>query len=60
MLGDVLWHDGPPYSRHRGRCSAHRSSARRPWGFRPMLGSELEFYLLRETYSQAWEQRYED
>jgi glutamine synthetase len=24
-----------------------------------MLGSELEFYLLRETYADAWERRYE-
>ena len=25
-----------------------------------MTGSELEFYLLRETYQEAWAQRYED
>ena len=25
-----------------------------------MMGSELEFYLLRETYEEAWAQRYED
>ena len=29
-------------------------------GFTPMTGSELEFYLLRETYEEAWAQRYED
>ena len=29
-------------------------------GFVPMAGSELEFYLLRETYEEAWAQRYED
>ena len=29
-------------------------------GFTPMAGSELEFYLLRESYEEAWAQRYED
>jgi glutamine synthetase len=29
-------------------------------GFTPMAGSELEFYLLRQTYEEAWAQRYED
>jgi glutamine synthetase len=29
-------------------------------GLEPMLGSELEFYLLRETYEDAWAQRYEN
>ncbi len=29
-------------------------------GFTPMTGSELEFYLLRETYEEAWAHRYED
>jgi glutamine synthetase len=29
-------------------------------GFTPMMGSELEFYLLRETFQEAWTQRYED
>ena len=29
-------------------------------GFTPMTGSELEFYLLRESYQEAWAQRYED
>ena len=29
-------------------------------GYVPMAGSELEFYLLRESYQEAWAQRYED
>jgi glutamine synthetase len=29
-------------------------------GYVPMTGSELEFYLLRESYQEAWAQRYED
>jgi glutamine synthetase len=29
-------------------------------GYVPMCGSELEFYLLRQSYEEAWAQRYED
>ncbi|MEX0850486.1 MAG: glutamine synthetase, partial [Gaiellaceae bacterium] len=29
-------------------------------GLTPMTGSELELYLLQETYQEAWAQRYED
>jgi glutamine synthetase len=29
-------------------------------GYTPMTGSELEFYLLRQTYEEAWAQRYEE
>ncbi len=60
VLGDVLWHDGSavrPSPRQVLRAQVERAAA---LGLRPMLGSELEFYLLRETYAQAWGQRYED
>ena len=53
VLCDVQWHDGRPCRRHRGRCCARRSSGRQRSGLTPMMGSELEFYLLRETYEQA-------
>ena len=35
--------------RRRGRCCARRSSGRAALGFEPMFGSELEFYLFKET-----------
>jgi len=60
VLGDVLWHDGAPVQpspRQVLRAQVERAAA---LGLRPMVGSELEFYLVRETYRQAWEQRYED
>ena len=47
-------------SRRRGRCCKAQMDRAAALGFTPMTGSELEFYLLRETYEEAWAQRYED
>jgi len=60
VLSDVVWHDGSPVQpspRQVLRAQMERASA---LGFTPMTGSELEFYLLRQTYEEAWAQRYED
>jgi glutamine synthetase len=60
VLCDVQWHDGSPVQpspRQVLKAQIDRASA---LGYVPMLGSELEFYLLRETYQEAWAQRYED
>ena len=49
VLGDVTWHDGSPVQpspRQVLRAQMERAAA---LGFTPMVGSELEFYLLRET-----------
>ena len=59
VLGDVLWHDGSPVGpspRQVLRAQVARAEA---LGLTPMLGSELEFYLLRETYEEAHAKRYE-
>jgi glutamine synthetase len=59
VLADVQWHDGSPVEpspRQVLRAQMERAEA---LGFTPMAGSELEFYLLRETYEEAWAQRYE-
>ena len=53
VLGDVLWHDGSPVQpspRQVLRAQLERAAS---LGFTPMAGSELEFYLLRETFSEA-------
>ncbi|HEU5490303.1 MAG TPA: glutamine synthetase family protein [Gaiellaceae bacterium] len=60
VLADVLWLDGTPVQpspRQVLEAQVERASA---LGFTPMTGSELEFYLLRESYEEAWAQRYED
>ena len=60
VLCDVGWHDGSPVApspRQVLRAQVERAEA---LGFTPMIGSELEFYLLKETYAEAHAQRYED
>jgi glutamine synthetase len=60
VLADVQWHDGSPVvpsPRQVLRAQMERAAS---LGYAPMAGSELEFYLLRETYQEAWAQRYED
>ena len=57
VLCDVLWHDGTPVQpspRQVLKAQIERAAA---LGFTPMTGSELEFYLLRETYEEARAQR---
>ncbi|RDI74916.1 Glutamine synthetase [Gaiella occulta] len=58
VLGDVHWHDGSPVGpspRQVLKAQMERAAA---LGLTPMMGSELEFYLLRETYEQAHAQGY--
>src|SRR5262245_23192992 len=53
VLGDVTWHDGAPVlpsPRQVLRAQVERAAA---LGFTPMLGSELEFFLLKETFAEA-------
>ena len=60
VLGDVQWHGGSPVEpspRQVLRAQVERAQA---LGLTPMVGSELEFFLLRETYEEAWAQRYDD
>ncbi len=58
VLGDVLWHDGSPVApspRQVLRGQMERAAA---LGVTPMAGSELEFYLLKETFIEAHEKGY--
>jgi glutamine synthetase len=60
VLCDVTWHDGkpvPPSPRQVLKRQVERAAA---LGFTPMFGSELEFYLLRETYAEAHAKHYRD
>ena len=60
VLCDVLWHDGEPVRpspRQVLRAQIERAEAT---GLTPMLGSELEFYLYRETYAEAHAKHYRD
>ena len=60
VLCDVAWHDGSPVApspRQVLRAQVERAEA---LGFTPMIGSELEFFLLKETYAEAHAQHYRD
>ncbi len=60
VLCDVGWHDGTPVRpspRQVLKAQVERAEA---LGYRPMLGSELEFYLLKETYAEAHAKHFRD
>jgi len=58
LLCDVAWNDGDPVRpspRQVLKAQVERANA---LGFDAMFGSELEFYLIKQTYAQAYEQHY--
>jgi glutamine synthetase len=60
VLGDVLWHDDQavrPSPRQVLKAQVERAEA---MGFTPMFGSELEFFLLKESYVDAHAKHYRD
>jgi glutamine synthetase len=60
VLCDVQWQDGSPVQPSPRQVLKGQMERAAVLGFTPMTGSELEFYLLRQTYEEAWAQRYED
>ncbi len=59
MLCDVVNHDGSPVASPRQVLIAQYERAARA-GYTPFGASELEFYLYKESYSEAWEKDYND
>jgi glutamine synthetase len=60
VLADVVGHDDSPVRpspRQVLKAQVERAEA---LGYTPMFGSELEFYLLRETYEEAHAKHYRD
>jgi glutamine synthetase len=60
VLCDVAWSDGSPVRPSPRQVLTAQVERAREHGFEVMVGSELEFYLLRETYEQAHRQHYDD
>jgi glutamine synthetase len=60
VLCDVLWEDGTPVVASPRQVLRAQVERARALGLEPMVGSELEFYLLKETYAEAHAKRYED
>ena len=60
VLCDVAWKDGspvPPSPRQVLKAQVERV---RSLGYEPMIGSELEFYLLKESFEEAYAKHYRD
>ena len=58
VLGDVLWHDGSPVQPSPRQVLRAQMDRAAELGFTPMAGSELEFYLLKQTFAEAHAQGY--
>ena len=58
VLADVLWHDHSPVQPSPRQVLKAQMERAAVLGLTPMMGSELEFYLLKETYAEAHEQGY--
>ena len=58
VLCDVAWPDGSPVAASPRQVLAAQVERARAAGFEPMIGSELEFYLLKESYAEAHAKHY--
>jgi glutamine synthetase len=60
VLCDVDWEDGSPVVASPRQVLRAQVERARTAGFEPMFGSELEFYLLKESYAEAHAKGYRD
>jgi len=58
VLCDVLWHDGSPVGPSPRQVLAAQVERARGLGFEAMFGSELEFFLFKESYAEAHDRHY--
>jgi len=60
VLCDVVWHDGSPVAPSPRQVLKAQVDKARSLGYDAMFGSELEFFLLRESYAEAHDKHYRD
>jgi glutamine synthetase len=60
VLCDVGWADGSPVAASPRQVLRAQVERARAAGYEPMMGSELEFYLLKESYEEAHAKHYRD
>src|ERR671931_922656 len=60
VLCDVGWEDGSPGAASPRQVLKRQVERCLERGYLPMFGSELEFYLLKESYAEAHEKHYRD
>ncbi len=60
VLGDVQWADGSPVTASPRQVLKSQVERAEALGYTPKFGSELEFYLLKETYEEAHAKHHRD
>src|SRR5712691_3802366 len=60
VLCDVLWHDGTPVAPSPRQVLRRQIERAAGLGFTPMVGSELEFFLFRESYEEVRARHFRD
>jgi glutamine synthetase len=60
VLCDVAWHDGKPVRPSPRQVLRAQVERARALGYEPMFGSELEFFLIKETFAEAHAKHYSD
>jgi glutamine synthetase len=60
VLCDVVWHDGTPVAPSPRQVLRAQVERARAAGYEAMFGSELEFFLFRQTYAEAHAQHYRE
>src|SRR3712207_4912043 len=60
VLCDVVWHDGSPVEPSPRQVLRAQVERARALGFEAMFGTELEFYLLKESYTEAHAKHYRE
>jgi glutamine synthetase len=60
VLCDIAWEDGTPVVASPRQVLKSQVERVRAAGFEPMFASELEFYLLKESYAEAHAKHYRD
>jgi glutamine synthetase len=60
VIADVVNHDGSPVVASPRQILIAQYERAAEMGFTPFAASELEFYLYKESYAEAWEKGYRD
>jgi glutamine synthetase len=60
VLADVVNHDGSPVVASPRQILIAQYERAREMGFTPYAASELEFYLYKESYAEAWEKDFKN
>jgi glutamine synthetase len=60
VLCDVIWHDGSPVNPSPRQVLKRQAERAAELGYTAKFGSELEFYLLKDSYEEAYAKHYRD